>query len=109
MLKSNKNQKKELLNIFEKNLNNNIITYKSKRVSYRMLLSYIIQINIVLKKQKLDKKIIITQFDNRFLTLLFYLGAIFSKSSICPLDPNLPAYRLNKIKNSLKVYKVIKR
>jgi len=104
-----KKNKKDLLNIFTNYSDKTSITYKDKNLTYKKILSHIIDINNFLKKKKFQNKTIIIQFENRFLTLLFFLSAIFSKTTICPLDPNLPSYRLNKIKKNLKASKVLKK
>lgn len=103
-----KNYKKKFLNIFLKNSSKKIITYNEEKIDYKELLSKIIQINNFIKEKNLEKKTLIIQFKDRSLTLIFYLAAIFSNITICPLDPNLPKSRLNKIKKSINAYKVLK-
>ncbi len=102
------NYKKNFLDIFLRNSTKNIITYNEKKKDYRQVLSNIIQINQFIKEKNFEKKTLIIQFKDRSLTLIFYLAAIFSNVTICPLDPNLPISRLNKIKKSIKAFKVIK-
>ena len=103
-----KNYKKKFLNIFLKNSSKKIITYNEEKIDYKELLSKIIQINNFIKEKNLEKKTLIIQFKDRSLTLIFYLAAIFSNITICPLDPNLPKSRLNKIKKSINASKVLK-
>ncbi len=103
--------KKNFLEIFSKNLEKDCIFNQHEVLKYKKLLSYIYQINYFLKKNKLENQTVITQFENRSHTLIFYLASIFSKTTICPLDPKLPTSRVEKIKkitNSKKIIKKIK-
>lgn len=102
------NLKKLLLNTFLNNLDKRCLISSSKKITFKTLLSYISQIIEFLNKNKLNGEIIITQFDNRILTFVFYIAAIFSKITLCPLDPKLPKERVNKIKKTIKAKKIIK-
>ena len=102
-------QKKKFLNIFLKNLNKDCLIYEENKIKCRDLLSYICQINRFLKKQNLEKKTIIIQIENRFHALVFYLAAIFSETTICPLDPKLPKSRVNNIKKLINAKTIIKK
>ena len=102
-------KKKKFLEIISKDLNRDFLIHGKKKFKSRKLLSYISQINRFLKKKGLENKIIIIQIENRLHTLIFCLAAIFSNTTICPLDPKLPTSRVNKIKKSINATKVIKR
>ena len=91
-------QKKKFLKIIEKNFSKICIAYDGTKLKYCDILSYTIQINKYLVKNSLENKTVITQFKNRLHAFIFYIAAIFSKTTICPLDPKLPPYRVNKIK-----------
>ena len=108
-LKNISNLKKKFLEIISKDLNRDFLIHGKKKFKSRKLLSYISQINRFLKKKGLENKIIIIQIENRLHTLIFCLAAIFSNTTICPLDPKLPTSRVNKIKKSINATKVIKR
>ena len=102
-------EKKRFLKIISKKLNKDFLIYGKKKIKSRKLLSYISQINRFLKTKGLENKIIITQIENRLHALIFCLAAIFSNTTICPLDPKLPLSRVNKIKRSINATKVIKK
>lgn len=102
-------EKKKLFGIISKNLNKDFLIYEKKKIKSRKLLSYISQINRFLKKEGFENKIIITQIENRLHALIFFLAAMFSNTTICPLDPKLPLKRVNKIKKSINAIKVIKK
>jgi long-chain acyl-CoA synthetase len=102
-------KKKNFLKNFINNPNYNFLTTRHESLSARRLLSYIYQINIFLEKKKLTNKTIIIQFKNRLDTFIFYLASIFSKTTICSLDPRLPRSRVNKIKNLIKAKIVLKK
>ena len=102
-------EKKKFFEIFSKNLNKDFLISGQNKIKGKKLLSCIFQINRFLKKKNLDNKIIITQIENRLHALIFYLAAIFSNTTICPLDPKLPINRVNKIKKLLNATKIIKR
>ena len=102
-------QKKKFLNIFLKNLSKDCLIYEENKIKCKDLLSYICQINRFLKKQNLEKKTIIIQIENRFHALVFYLAAIFSETTICPLDPKLPRSRVNNIKKLINAKTIIKK
>jgi len=102
-------QKKKFLKIIEKNFSKICIAYDGTKLKYCDILSYTIQINKYLVKNSLENKTVITQFKNRLHAFIFYIAAIFSKTTICPLDPKLPPYRVNKIKRLIKAKKIIKK
>ena len=106
---SNTKKKKEFLNIFSKNFKKDYLIQEKNKIKGKRLLSYICQICIFLKKKKLEKKIIIIQIENRLHALIFYLAAIFSNTTICPLDPKLPISRVNRIKKLINAAKIIKK
>lgn len=99
----------KLLKIFKDNLDRDCIFSGKHTIKFKRLLSYIWQINNFLKKNRLDNKVIVTQFENRTTTLIFYIATIFSKTTICPLDPKLPKARVNKILKLINSQKVIKK
>ena len=90
--------KKKFLKIFLKHPNKDCLLYGENNIKYKDLLAYICQINDFLKKKNLEKKTIIIQIENRLHALIFYLAAVFSQTTICPLDPKLPLSRVNSIK-----------
>jgi len=102
-------EKKKFLKIFLENLNKNCLIYGEYKINFKDLLSYITQINKFLKENNLEKETIITQIENRFHTFIFYLAAVFSKTTICPLDPKLPLNRVNNIKKLINAKKIIKK
>ena len=104
-----KSKKKKLLEITKKNSKKDLIVSEEIKVNSKNLLSYITQLNKYLSKNKLEGKTIIIQIENRLHTLLFYLAAIFSKTTICPLDPKLPKNRVQKIQKLLNAKKIIKK
>jgi len=108
-MKLRKNEKKKLLEIIKRNSTKDMIVDGENKVNSKNLLSYITQINRYLSENKLEKKTIIIQIENRLHTLIFYLAAIFSKTTICPLDPKLPKSRVQKIKKLLNAKKIIKK
>jgi acyl-coenzyme A synthetase/AMP-(fatty) acid ligase len=103
------NQKKIFLKSLQKNLNENFLIGNESKLSFQNIFSYIVQINNYLIKNNLEKKIVIIQFENRFYTFIFYIAAIFSKTTICPLDPKLPEERVSKIKKLINAKKIIKK
>ena len=110
-MKNKNTEKKNFLEIFYRNLEKDCIFNEHATFNFKKLLSYIYQINYYLKKNKLENQTVITQFENKSHTLIFYLASIFSKTTICPLDPKLPNSRIEKIKkitNSKKIIKKIK-
>lgn len=102
-------EKKKFINIIKNNANKDCITHGNKIINYKNLLSYICQINSHLNKNNFNNEIIIIQFKNKFCTLVFYIAAIFSKTTICPLDPKLPLERVLKIKKSIGAKKILKK
>ena len=102
-------QKKRFFDIFLKNLNRDYLIYGKNKIKGKKLLSYICQIIRFLKKEDLEKEIIIIQIENRLHTLIFYLATIFSNTTICPLDPKLPLSRVNKIKKLINAKRIIKK
>tara|TARA_B100002052_G_C15882587_1_gene600084 strand:+ start:336 stop:1787 length:1452 start_codon:yes stop_codon:yes gene_type:complete len=102
-------EKNKFLKLISKNLKRDSIIYGNKKINYEDLISYIIQINNFLTKNKLENKTIIIQLKNRLHTFLFYLAAIFSKTTICPLDPKLPTSRVKNIKQIINAKKIIKK
>ena len=103
------NQKKNFLKVIEKNLSKISLIYNGVKLKYVDILSYIIQINKYLVTNSLENKIVITQFKNRLQAFVFYIAVIFSKTTICPLDPKLPQHRVKKIKKLIKARKIIKK
>ena len=101
--------KKIFLEIFYKNLEKDCILSEYQVIKYKKLLSYIYQINKFLKKNKLENQNIITQLENRSHTFIFYIASIFSKTTICPIDPKLPRHRVEKIKKLINSKKIIKK
>jgi len=102
-------KKNFFLDLFLNNLERVCITAENKQIKFKRLLSFIFQINKFLIKNNLENEKIIIQLNNRFHTLIFYLAAIFSKTTICPLDPKLPMYRVNIIKKNINAKKIIKK
>ncbi len=102
-------KKNLFLSLFTENLNKRFISSNANILSSKRILAYMYQINIYLQKKNLQNTTIILQLDNRLHTLIFYLAAIFSKTTICPLDPKLPKKRVFKIKKLVKANAVIKK
>ena len=102
-------QKIKFLKFLRKNSKKDLIISSKNKINSKNLLSYITQINTYLSKNKLENETIIIQIENRFDAFLFYLAAIFSKTTICPLDPMLPKSRVQKIKKLINAKKIIKK
>ena len=105
----NNKLKKKFLKIFLKNPNKVCLIYGENKIKYKDLLAYICQINNFLKKKNLEKKTVIIQIEDRLNALIFYLAAVFSQTTICPLDPKLPSSRVNSIKKLINAKKIIKK
>ena len=90
MISNNYNYSKEknkFLKLIINNLKRDCIICSNKKINYENLIFYIIKINNFLTKNKLENKTIIIQLENRLHTFLFYLAAIFSKTTICQVIP----------------------